>query len=397
MTPRSTYWRIPLRDLVCAAVVAVLFLTLSAGRASAMTPPGWCSETSPPCIVSATLNGSPVLVSDPTYWLELSKSAPASVPSDFIVNVERQTGPDLGAGDLSDDWSVVVDTGTMVPRVASGYGANMTYTRTPEPGGTYQMTIAGSPVHINNNSDCDFSTSIPTCPFMATSDYAAYLQAEVDDYSLPSLYTAAQIPSFYGMNMWTNIDETGLPPEILSTASGNELVLQLADQHEFPDGSTFVGFFHLLIPDSFLQAVYGVNDPSTISTAGLAASIGAGTVTVTEQPGALEVDITGITFTHRTLIIRAGVITPAAPRGVRARRTGTHTGRIAFSPARPRGAKVTGYEVTCKSGHSKVTARGRRSPVKIKGLRAALGYRCTVAGTSKPGLGASSAAAPLPS
>ena len=259
------------------------------------------------------------------------------------------------------------------------------------------MTIAGNPVEYNNNTGCDFSTSIPTCPFQATSDYAAYFQIQVGDYNLPSLYTAAQIPTFYGMNMWTNIDETGLPPEIVSTPSGNELVLQLADQHEFPDGTTFVGYFHLLIPDSFLESVYGVNDPATISTSGVAASIGSGTVTVTQQPGALEVDITGITFTHRTLIIRAGVITPAAPRGVRARRTGTHTGRIAFSPARPRGAKVTGYEVTCRSGHSKVTARGRRSPVKIKGLRAALGYRCTVAGTSKPGLGASSAAARMPS
>jgi hypothetical protein len=394
MTPRFAYWRIPLRDLACAALVAVLLLALAAGRAAASTPPGWCTEASPPCIVSASLNGSPVFDTDPNYWLELSSFMPGG-SQNFIVNVERRTGADLGAGDLSDNWIVVVNTGTMVPRVASAFGANMTYVRTPEAGGTYQMTIEGSPVHINNNSDCDFSTSIPTCPFKATSDYAAYLQIEVGEYNLPTLYTASQIPSFYGMNMWTNIDETGLPPEVLSTPSGNELVLQLADQHEYPDGSTFVGFFHLLIPDSFLEAVYGVNDPSTISTSGVAASIGSGTVTVTQPPGALEVDITGVTFTHRTLIIRRGVITPAAPRGVHARRTGTHTGRITFSPAHPRGAKVTGYEVTCKSGHSKVTATGRRSPLKIKGLRA-VGYRCTVAGKSEPGLGAASAAVRLP-
>ena len=93
----------------------------------------------------------------------------------------------------------------------------------------------GKPREYNNNTGCDFSTAIPTCPFQASSDYAAYFQVQVGDYNLPSLYTAAQIPSFYGMNMWTNIDETGLPPEIVSTPSGNELVLQLADQHEHPD------------------------------------------------------------------------------------------------------------------------------------------------------------------
>jgi hypothetical protein len=380
------HWRIPLRDLMCVAFVAALFLTFSAGRASAMTPPGWCSEASPPCIVSASLNGSPISDTDPNYYVELSPFM-SNGSSNFTVWVERQTTPDLGAGDLSDNWSVVVNTGAMVPRVAAGYGANMTYTRTPEAGGTYQMTIAGNPVTINNNTGCDFSSSIPTCPFKATSDYAAYFQVQVGDYNLPSLYTAAQIPTFYGMNMWTNIDETGLPPEIQSSPNGNELVLQLADQHEYPDGTTFVGFLHLLIPDSFLESVYGVNDPSTISTSGLSASIGSGTVTVTQQPDALQVDITGITFTHRTLIVRAGVITPAAPRGVHVRRTGTHTGRITFSPAHPRGAKVTGYEVTCKATHSKVTVRGRRSPIKIKGLHA-VPYRCAVAGTSKPGLGA---------
>ena len=140
------------------------------------------------------------------------------------------------------------------------------------------------------------------------------------------------------MNMWTNIDETGLPPEIVSTPSGDGLVLQLADQHEYPDGSTFVGYFHLLIPDSFLESVYCVNDPSTISTSGVAAWIGSGTVTVTQQPSALEVEH------HRDHLHPPDadhprrVITPAAPRGVRARRTGTHSGG-ARHPRRPAGRR----------------------------------------------------------
>src|SRR5580704_2452921 len=112
MTPRLMHWRIPLRDLMCVAFVAALFLTFSAGRASAMTPPGWCSEASPPCIVSASLNGSPISDTDPNYYVELSPFM-SNGSSNFTVWVERQTTPDLGAGDLSDNWSVVVNTGTM--------------------------------------------------------------------------------------------------------------------------------------------------------------------------------------------------------------------------------------------------------------------------------------------
>ena len=105
-------------------------------------------------------------------------------PQNFTLWVESQTtGGDLGAGALSDDWSIVVNTGTMVPRVAAGIGNNLTYTRTPEAGGTYQMTIAGNPVEYNNNTGCDFSTAIPTCPFQASSDYAAYFQVQVGDYT----------------------------------------------------------------------------------------------------------------------------------------------------------------------------------------------------------------------
>ena len=158
-----------------------------------------------------------------------------------------------------------------------------------------------------------------------------------------------------------------------------------------------------LVPSSFLQTVYGIDDPSTVTDTGLAATVGAGggTVAIQVAPsgGALLVDITGLTFSSRVLTIRRGVITPTRPLGVTARRTSTSRGQISFRAAKPRGSRIKFYRANCTStrGHPSVKAKSSGSPVRVSGLRPREAYRCTVVAQAKAGAGQVSAAVKLPS
>ena len=113
------------------------------------------------------------------------------------------------------------------------------------------------------------------------------------------------------------------------------------------------GDFYLRIPAAFLSTYWGINDPSTLSTDGLNASIGAGggTLAVTVEPGnaAVDVQISGMTFSRRHLKIKLGVVTPRAPKNVKARRVSGTTGKVTFTKSRPRGQKVIGYKLSCKA------------------------------------------------
>ena len=381
-----------------ALVIAVITLTLGAGSARAVLSTSWCAPVgsqAPPCVASATLNGNPLLASDPNFSIQLVPFA-AGGSDEFSMTVENGAGgADLGPSALSDTFSVVVNGGTLVPRVAFAQGSDVSFERNPEPGGTYRMTITANPVAITDNSECSYpGGGLPTCPYEATNEFAGYLSAQVSDYD--GWPTPSQIDSFYGMDLSTNIAETGLPPQLVpdpATPGADEVVLDLANQHELPGGVTFYGFLHMSIPGSFLQTVYGIDDPSTVTDTGLAASVGAGggTVAIQVAPGggALLVDITGLTFSSRVLTIRRGVITPTRPLGLIARRTSAGRGQISFRAAKPRGSRITFYRASCATitGHSKVKAKSSRSPVKLSWLRVGHAYRCTVVAHARAGAG----------
>jgi hypothetical protein len=169
---------------------------------------------------------------------------------------------------------------------------------------------------------------------------------------------------------------------------------------EFPGGLIFHGFLHMRIPSSFLQTVYGIDDPSTVTDTGLAASVGAGggTVTVSVEPGggALLVDISGMTFSPRTLTIRRGVVTPTVPNGLATHRISARRGKVSFHAARPRGSRITGYRLRCFAGHQTVNGSSKRSPIVVSGLHRGRTYRCTVWAQSKDGAGLHSRSITLP-
>ena len=97
--------------------------------------------------------------------------------------------------------------------------------------------------------------------------------------------------------------------------------------------------------------MWGINDLSTLATDGLNSSIGAGggTLSVTVEPGntGVQVNISGMTFSRRKLTIKLGHVTPHAPTHVKAMRVGGSSAKVTFKAAKPRGQKVTGYQVSC--------------------------------------------------
>lgn len=381
----------------CAAALITAVLLASGASARADTTP-WCTAQAPPCLASATVDGATVLPTDPSYAFQVIPTTDRGSHTVLFDVNSPTSGESLGPAALSDVWSLVIDTGTIVPRVVSGYGANVTVTRMQQADGTYRVTYTGSPVTMADNDACDFSGEFPTCPYQATRDFVGVLSGEIDDYNLPSLYNATQVSSFYGMNETTNIDESAAQPLIEQDPSSgaDELVFQLADQHLLADGSVFVGFLDMRIPNSFLQTVYGIDDPSTLTGGGVSVSLGSGTGTasVTEEPDgqAILVDVSGLTFTHRTVTIRRGVITPGPPTILSGLRTSATTARISFRAARPRGSRVTGYLAACtpRSGRRTVSATATRSPITIRGLAGGIAYRCTVRARSRAGQGPAS-------
>jgi hypothetical protein len=371
---------------------------LGSAGAHAQSSTYWCSAhpALKTCVVSATFDGNPILSSDATYDVF---AIPTSVGGAKTVLWGVQlTGPgDLSAA-LGHTFGVTIQT-NIDPREMDGFGASMTYDRSGPSSGEYTVTLTGQPVSVTDQNGCTFPPGGPTCTAVAPGPSSAIFQGEISDYNYaayndPSNYPAGFVDSFDGMEMWTNIAETGLPPNLIVVDGQNELELDLADHHFEHDGTTVVhGDFFLRIPATFLATYWGINDPNTLATDGLNASIGAGggTVTVTVEPGnaAVDVQISGMTFSRRHLKIELGVVTPRAPKNVKAVRNGATTARITFIAAKPRGQKVKGYGAFCRAaGKSyRFTVVGRHSPAVVEGLTPGVPYTCTLRARSRAGYG----------
>jgi len=254
------------------------------------------------------------------------------------------------------------------------------------------VTITGEPVSATSQEGCTFPAAGPTCTPVSPKDNSWIFQGEIDDYNYRD-YTSDLTDSFNGMDMYTNVAETSLPPELMEVNGQNELLIQLTDHHFEHDGTTLVrGDFYLRIPAPFLATYWGINDPSTLATDGLNASIGAGggTLNVSVEPGntGVDVQISNLTFSRRKLLVKLGHVTPRAPTHVKATRTGSTTARLTFHAAKPRGQKVKGYSASC-GGH-RMRVVGRHSPATVTGLTPGVRYTCRLRGRSRAGYGAPS-------
>jgi hypothetical protein len=189
---------------------------------------------------------------------------------------------------------------------------------------------------------------------------------------------------FNGLNQWTNTELTEIPPQI----TGNPFTIteEIGNSHEL-NGTVFEGFWDGVLPNAFLLDM-GINDPSTLTSAGISASVGTGTVTVTPGLSSTEIAITGITFSHRVVHIRRGTITPAAPLYLRTRRASAKVAVLGFHASKPRGSFVRSYQGRCWAKH-RTTRFGtaRRSPLKVSSLVRGVSYMCQVRGKAVVGFG----------
>ena len=383
-------------------VAAVSLASVFAADAGAADGRYWCGTHAPPCIESATRDGAAIGPANPTFDVAVTGFT-SDGSHTALWDVERVGAADpfeLGAAERSVRWTVTIDFGTNVPRVASQYADDVTVTRDPRPGGRHAITISGHPVIFENNDECNVSTYPWTCPKRASSERKGTLQGQVTDYG--AWDDVPQREAFLGMNYSTNIAVTSVPPEIEGdpATGAQRLLLRLANQHERPSGEVFQGFVHLRIPNKFLKRVYEIDDPSALTTSGLTTSGGGGgTVSIAQEGGddAMLVDVTGITFSQRLIRIKRGNIVPTKPTKLRAERTGRHGARIFFKRSRSRGSKVTSYSANCRAKLASASASATKPPIRLTELEPGVAYKCWVQPHSKAGEGPASKTVTVPS
>jgi hypothetical protein len=384
MTKRTT--------ILAATLMTLVGLTVPLAGAPAQATPTrpdiypseWCGNQAPPCVVSASRNGFPITESDPTYAVSVAGSlqsdgeflsqwgiADALIPGDYET---------LAPGDVGIPFSITVDVGAHPPRVVDEYAGGVSVSDSYDTSaGTWDVTVSGTAVEQGVNADCNAITF--TCPQNETNTIVAF-QGEIGDWQ--QWPDSAQWNDFDGLDQWTNIEETEIPPQI----TGNPLSIseQLGNSHEL-NGQLFEGFWNAVLPNAVLVDM-GINDPSTLTSTGISASVGTGTVTVTPGPTSTEIAITGITFSPRMVRIKRGTITPNSPAGLRTRRVSAKVAFLTFRAARPRGSYVRSYQARCLAPrHTTRYSTGSRSPLKVTSLSRGVSYVCQVRAKSAVGYG----------
>jgi hypothetical protein len=346
-------------------------------------PGSWCGNQAPPCVVSASRNGVAITQSDPTYVVSASGSLQNG---EFLTQwsiadaLIHGTYATLAPGDVGVPFSITVNVGAHPPRVVDEYAGGVTVADTYDKvAGTWDVTVSGTAVEQGVNADCNAINW--TCPQNETNTIVAF-QGEIGDWQ--QWPDSAQWNDFDGLDQWTNVELTEIPPQI----TGNPLTIteELGNSHEL-NGQVFQGFWYGVLPNAFLVDM-GINDPSTLTSAGISASVGTGTVTVTPGPTSTEIAITGITFSHRTVHIKRGKITPRAPTGLTTRRASAAVAYLTFRKARPRGSYVRSYEARCEAAHQTTRyGTSNHSPVKVTSLTRGVSYVCQVRAKAAVGYG----------
>ena len=385
------------RNVIAAASAAAVLggsLVLSAGadaaattKVPALATASWCSTSpTPPCVVSVTRDGLSIPATDPNWDVSVygSKGSDGEYLAQWGIAGLPASGSyvDMGAGEVGHTWTVEIDMGTHVPRVTDEYGDGVTVTRS-QSGGDYYVTTTGQPVTMGVNADCTYNPD-PSCPFQASQDVTIF-QGEIGDFQ--QWTDSSQWPDFYGMDSWTNVEESTIPPEI--NGDPLQFIEPLTSSHKLADGTVFQGFYHVILPNAFLVDM-GIDDPSTLASSGMAVSLGSGTGTasVTTLASAVQVDVTGLTFSQRTVKVRRGNILPTRPTNVHTHRRSSYRATVSFRPSRARGSHIRRYVVSCSAPHWAIrSGSAGRSPVLVKRLAPHVAYSCRVRAIARAGAG----------
>jgi hypothetical protein len=382
MTKRTTALAAALVTLAGLAV-PLIGASAQAAPASGPYPGAWCGNQAPPCVVSASRNGVAITENDPTYVVSVTgyKQSGEFLATWNIADYQiLGTYATLAPADAGVPFSVTIDFGAHPPRVVDEYAGNVSVAKNYNTAtGTWDVTVSGTAVLQGVNADCDAINF--TCPYNDSNTVVTF-QGDIGDWQ--QWPDSAQWNDFDGLDQWTNVEETAIPPQI----TGNPLTIseQLGNSHEL-NGQVFEGFWYGVLPNAVLVDM-GINDPATLTSAGISASVGTGTVTVTPGSTSTEIAITGITFSPRTVRIKRGTITPNAPTGLSTRRASARVAYLTFRAARPRGSYVRSYEGRCRAAHHATRyGKSSRSRLKVTSLTRGISYVCQVRAKASVGYG----------
>lgn len=330
----------------------------------------------PPCVEHLYVNGMEKTVADVAQYGHYFSFIEGEVG--FQLFMHKNGG--YAALDPADTYQAVVDTGTIVPAVATGRATNPNLLRSRDGDGTYQLTFTGRPIAILN-------ACTDTCPFTAApEDEETVMILSVDD----GAWWGPDAGQVFGIEYFSNINIGGIPPDYDSTAG--TLTFLLGNAHEKSDGTDWKGSGTFRLPNRFIREVWGVPDPATMTgsslTAVLSASSGAtGDIDIYQESGddAMRIDLSNVSFSKRKLTVRLGSIKPTRNRITKDVRVSGTKAKLVFTRAKARGAKVRGYTARCtRPGHT-VTTQGRFDTIFVTGLTPGKSYKCQVRAKSKAG------------
>ena len=380
--------------VAAAAVLSGVFLVPDQARAAAND---FCSvDPTPPCVQSLKIDGVNVPSNDPD-WDAFVVQINGGMTEVIWSVVNKSTGlADLGAGTLGKPIEISLDLGDLVPRVSLVRGESSEIERSLDMDDTWNYSASGQPTFYDGG--CETATWPWVCPSVPNLSMAAIYQGWITDYE--TWEDQSQLGAMFGLDLASNIESLSLPPEInfVGQYQTPQLILRLANSHFRGDGTTvFEGFLKLRIPSMFLEEVYGIDDPSSFSTDAVETELTStsgspsGSISIAADAEGLLVTGSGLTFSARTLKVTTTGARPTKPGKVRPKRQDAKRAKVKFAKSKSRGSKVRRYEVSCKGVGHKKTVKTKKSPVKLKGLKAGKKYKCQVRAFSKAGPSAWSA------
>lgn len=284
------------------------------------------------------------------------------------------------------EYSVVIDTGTQRIKNVEGWASEGAVSRSFADPDHKLLTVTAHPAHFLHSCLYDDNINGFACP------YTAAAEDEVNWLS----FVAGDGFQWYegdasdGVYVFTNVDVGGQNPPNFIQDTGT-LLFELQNSHRNAALETFHGEGTIRLPNAYVRELWGVPDPATMTSTSLAATLGSGTGTIdiAQESGndAMVITLSDVTFSKRKLKVTLGTITPTRPKVSTAKRTTANKAKVTFSKAKPRGAKVRGYQVKCVAGKQVVTAKGKLPAVVVPGLSAGRGYDCRVRALSKAGAG----------
>ena len=347
----------------------------------------WCTTGSArPCVVAATKNGAAVNAGNS----EIQMVSPQDLGGyrNFTVQLN-----DLIPASVSDQWSVLIDTGTgFNPERLIGFNTLDDVDMSTNPEGHHLVRLTAHPILWSDGCDSNAAWPWP-CP-SNTGDHPKWESdiADLDDNTDSSI----------GAHAGTNVTFNGIFLQYTSEGTPY-LYTEMVSPHLRADGTTVVvGDTRFRVPYSTLRDEWGIPNPETLVPGSFAGSINGnpdgGNFAISQDPDGfgILIDVTGFTFSLKKLKVARGTIWPTRNSILRTSRVTAYKGKVVFTRSKPRGAKVTGYVARCVAGKHVVTVRGGYPSIVVTGLHRGVAYYCKVKATSKVGPSAWSVAKKIP-